>query len=107
MAAALPSGTSAGDLKALVGDVKGRLGGRPAVVALFGEVDGTVPFVVAVTDAALATGVKAGALVKSFLADVDGRGGGRPELAQGSGTRPAGVDAAIASLRVTLGGSNG
>jgi alanyl-tRNA synthetase len=107
VAAALPSGTSAADLRALAGDVRGRLGGRPAVVALFGEDEGTVPFVVAVTEAALGAGVKAGTLVKTFLPDVEGRGGGRPELAQGSGTRPAGVDAAIASLRVALGGSNG
>ncbi len=107
VATALPSGTSAGDLKALVGDVKGRLAGRPAVVALFGEADGTVPFVVAVTEAGLAAGVKAGDLVKSFLPDIAGRGGGRPELAQGSGTNVAGTDAAIASLCATLSGSNG
>ncbi len=107
VAATLPTGTSAGDLRALAGDVRGRLGGRAAVVALFGEVDGTVPFVVALTDAAVSAGLKAGDLVRAFAPDIDGRGGGRPELAQGSGTRPTGADAAIASLAVTLGGPNG
>ncbi|MEO5832564.1 MAG: alanine--tRNA ligase, partial [Nakamurella sp.] len=107
VAARLPAGTSATDLKSLVGDVRGRLGSRSAVIALFGHADGTVPFAVALTDAAVTAGLKAGDLVKSFLPDIAGRGGGRPELAQGSGTNPAGADAAITSLRVRLGSPNG
>jgi alanyl-tRNA synthetase len=86
-------------LRALASDVRGRLHGRAGVVALFGEVDGAVPFVVALTDAAISTGLDAGALVRGFAPLIGGRGGGRAELAQGSGTNPAAVDRAIADLR--------
>ena len=77
------------------------------MVALFGEVDGTVPFVVAVTDAGLAAGLEAGELVNrscptSPAAAVAARSWPRDRVR----TRPASA-AAIASLRATLGGSNG
>ena len=44
---------SANDLRSLVGDIKGKLGAEPGVVALIAEGDnGSVPYVVAVNDAA-------------------------------------------------------
>jgi alanyl-tRNA synthetase len=102
VAATAPAGVSAGDLRALATDVRGRLGGRPAVVALFGPSDDAVSFVVATTPAAVDRGLRAGDLVKSFLSDIEGRGGGKPDLAQGGGSRPAGVPAAISTLRAAL-----
>ncbi len=102
VAAALPGGLSAGDLRSLATDVRSRFGERSAAVALFSETDGAVSFAVAATPAAVAAGVKSGDLVAAFAADVDGRGGGRPDLAQGGGSRPDGVNAAIASLRARL-----
>ncbi|MTD17304.1 alanine--tRNA ligase [Nakamurella sp. YIM 132087] len=96
--AATSPGTSAGDLRTLATDVRGRLQDRPAVVALLAPAEGSVPFVVALTPGAVASGLAAGTLVKSFLPDIAGRGGGRPDMAQGGGTDPSGADRALAAL---------
>ncbi len=97
------SGETAGDLRTLVGDIRGRLGSEPAVVALIAEADGgTVPYVVATNPAAVDIGLRANELVKHLSEAVDGRGGGKPELAQGSGKNPAGIDGALAALRAEI-----
>ena len=106
VAAAAPEGTSAADLRTLATDVRGRLAGRPAVVALFAPSGEAVSFVVALTPEAVGSGRKAGDLVKSFRDSIGGRGGGRPDLAQGGGTKPAGVGDAIAALKGALGGAS-
>ncbi|MCB0928488.1 MAG: alanine--tRNA ligase [Mycolicibacterium insubricum] len=94
---------SAGDLRALVGDIRGKLGSDPAVVALIAHgADGAVPFVVAVNPAAVDLGLSANDLVKALGAAVDGRGGGKADQAQGSGRNPAGIDAALAALRAEI-----
>jgi alanyl-tRNA synthetase len=103
VAAAVPGGVAPADLRALASDVRGRLGARPGVVALFGADDaGKVSFVVATTAAARDAGLAAGKLVPVFAPAVGGRGGGKPDLAQGGGTDPSGVPAAIDALRREL-----
>jgi alanyl-tRNA synthetase len=103
VAAAVPGGVAPADLRALASDVRGRLGARPGVVALFGADDaGKVSFVVATTAAARDAGLAAGKLVPVFAPAVGGRGGGKPDLAQGGGTDPSGVAAAIDALRREL-----
>ena len=97
-----PAGTSAGDLRALASDVRGRLGTRPGVVALFGTEGDRVSFVVATTATARERGLAAGKLIPSFAAAVAGRGGGKPDLAQGGGSNPAGVPEAVRALRDAL-----
>ena len=99
VAAAVPEGVSGNDLRALASDVRGRLGARPGVVALFSATDGKVSFVVATTSAARDRGLAAGKLVPAFAAGVGGRGGGKPDLAQGGGSDPSGVPAALDALR--------
>ena len=102
----MAGGMSAGDLRTLVGDIKGKLGGDPAVVALIAEGDDdSVPYVVAVNPAAQDLGLSANDLVKQLGAPVNGRGGGKADLAQGSGQGAAGIDAALAALRAELGRS--
>ncbi len=102
----MAGGMSAGDLRTLVGDIKGKLGGDPAVVALIAEGDDdSVPYVVAVNPAAQDLGLSANDLVKQLGASVNGRGGGKADLAQGSGKGAAGIDAALAALRAELGRS--
>jgi alanyl-tRNA synthetase len=97
------SGETAGDLRNLVGDIRGRLGSEPAVVALIAEGDnGAVPYVVAANPAAVDLGLRANELVKEVNAALDGRGGGKAELAQGSGKNPAGIDVALAALRAEI-----
>lgn len=102
----MAGGMSAADLRTLVGDIKGKLGSDPAVVALIAEGDDdAVPYVVAVNPAAQDLGLSANDLVKQVGAAVNGRGGGKADLAQGSGKGAAGIDAALAALRAELGRS--
>ena len=102
----MAGGMSAADLRTLVGDIRGKLGSDPAVVALIaegpeGSAD-TVPYVVAVNPAAQDLGLSANELVKQLGASVNGRGGGKADLAQGSGKGAAGIDAALAALRAEI-----
>ena len=106
----MPAGMTAGDLRTLVGDIRGRLGSEPGVVVLIGDgVHGkdddtaiSVPFVVAANPAAQDGGALANDLVAVVAAAVGGRGGGKADLAQGSGSDPAGIDAALAAVRAAL-----
>ncbi|MEZ0339778.1 alanine--tRNA ligase [Mycobacterium sp. pV006] len=102
----MAGGMSANDLRSLVGDIRGKLGSDPGVVALLSEGDDdTVPFVVAVNPAAQDLGLRANELVKVLGAAVNGRGGGKADLAQGSGKGAAGIDAALAAVRAEIGRS--
>ncbi|MDT5241335.1 MAG: alanyl-tRNA synthetase, partial [Mycobacterium sp.] len=99
----MAGGISAADLRSLVGDIRGKLGSDPAVVALIAEGEGdSVPFVVATTPTAQDLGLSANDLVKTLGAAVNGRGGGKADLAQGSGSGAAGIDAALAALRAEV-----
>jgi alanyl-tRNA synthetase len=102
----MAGGMSAADLRTLVGDIRGKLGSDPAVVALIAEGENdSVPFVVAVNPAAQDLGLRANELVKQLGTAVHGRGGGKADLAQGSGKGAAGIDAALAALRAEIGRS--
>ena len=105
VAAALPDGVSGGELRTLAADVRGRLGSRPGVVALFSADGAKIAFVVATTGQARDAGHAAGTLVARLAPAVGGRGGGKPDMAQGSGTRPEGVTEAIVVLRAAVGGT--
>jgi alanyl-tRNA synthetase len=99
VAAVVADAISGNDLRKLAGEVRNRLGSRPGVVALFSADGGRVSFVVATTAGARDRGFAAGKLVPVFGPSVGGRGGGKPDLAQGGGTDPSGVTAAIEALR--------
>ncbi len=101
----LPDGINTGDLRTLVGDIRGKLAGQPAVIALASAGGKGAAYAVAVTEPAVRTGIKAGDLVKAFGQYVDGKGGGKPELAQGSGANAAGIGAGLEHVRQILSGS--
>jgi alanyl-tRNA synthetase len=105
VALAAPDGIGGADLRTLATEVRNRLGARSGVVALFSAADGKVNFVVATTKAARDAGLAAGQLVPAFAPAIGGRGGGKPDMAQGGGTEPAGVAAAIAALTSELAAS--
>jgi alanyl-tRNA synthetase len=91
-----PGGLGGGDLRTLALDVRGRLpADRPAVVLLASEAGGKVALVAVVNQAAVERGVSAGDLIKVAAPAVGGRGGGKPDVAQGGGTDPAGIPAAL------------
>ena len=100
----VPDGVDGNALRALAGEIKGRLGSRPGVVALFSADPGTskVSFVVAVNADAQDRGLAAGKLVPSFSGEIGGRGGGKADMAQGGGNNPDGIPAAIRALRTGL-----
>ncbi|UOX84653.1 alanine--tRNA ligase [Amycolatopsis sp. FBCC-B4732] len=91
-------------LRALASDIRGRLGSRPGVVALFSPAGEKLSFVVATTKAAQDKGIAAGKLVPSFAGKIGGRGGGKPDMAQGGGTNPAGAAEAVTALRSAIAG---
>jgi alanyl-tRNA synthetase len=94
---------AAADLRSLVGDIRGKLGSDPAVVALIAEGEGgSVPYVIAANPAAQDLGIKANELIKQLAGAVDGRGGGKPDLAQGSGKDPSGIETALDALRAEI-----
>ncbi|OBA76800.1 alanine--tRNA ligase [Mycobacterium sp. 1554424.7] len=96
----MSSGMTAADLRSLVGDIRGKLGSDPAVVALICEGENqTVPYAVAANAAAQDLGIRANELIKQLAGAVDGRGGGKADLAQGSGKDPSGIDAALDAVR--------
>ncbi len=78
----------------------------PGIIAL--GLDADEPAVwVTVSDDLVASGVSAGALVRSMAGHIDGKGGGRPEMAQAMGTRRDGLGDAFAALAAELRAASG
>ena len=100
---AAPAGMDAAQLREVVVQVKGRHRSDVPVV-LFGTVvaDGKVSAIATANDAAIALGVGANELLAAALPLLGGRGGGKPDLAQGGGTNPEGVAAAIDAVKATI-----
>jgi alanyl-tRNA synthetase len=99
VAARVPDGTAADDLRTLVLDVRQRIGGgRPAVVALFTVSNGRPLTVIATNDGARERGLKAGDLVRGAAKALGGGGGGKPDVAQGGGQDASAVPEAIATV---------
>ncbi|UOY02784.1 alanine--tRNA ligase [Blastococcus sp. PRF04-17] len=90
-----PAGLGGGDLRTLALDVRGRLADRPAVVLLASEAGGKVALVAALNPAALDRGLSANDVLRAAAGPVGGRGGGKADVAQGGGTDPAGIPAAL------------
>jgi alanyl-tRNA synthetase len=97
-----PDGANAGDLRTLALDVRGRISGRPGVVAVVGAANGRASVVVAVNDAARERGVSANALVKLAASALGGSGGGKDDVAQGGGTEVGAADAALKQVAEAL-----
>src|SRR5688500_14895099 len=91
-----PAGLGGGDLRTLALDIRGRLpDAAPTVILLASESGGKVALVAALNPAALARGLSANDLLRAAAPPVGGRGGGKADVAQGGGTDPAGIPAAL------------
>jgi alanyl-tRNA synthetase len=71
---------------------------KSAAIVLASVADGKVALIAGVTSD-LTGKVKAGELVNHVAQQVGGKGGGRPDMAQAGGTDPAGLPAALQSVR--------
>jgi len=95
-----PGGVSAGDLRSLALDVRGRLPqGDPAVVVLAAPGDKGVTFVAAVNETGQNAGLAAGDVIKVFAPALGARGGGKADLAQGAGGDAAKLTEAFTAVR--------
>ena len=69
------------------------------VMVLASEIDGRPQIVVAVSDALVKDGVRAGDLIKPIAQVVGGGGGGRPQMAQAGGKDSSKISAALERAR--------
>ncbi|MGW5364005.1 alanine--tRNA ligase [Actinopolymorpha pittospori] len=100
----VPDGASAGDLRKLALDVRGRMPReRPAVVAVVGAAGGRPSVVVAINDEARTWRLSAGELVRIAAGVLGGGGGGKDDVAQGGGTDPSKADDALRQVEYAVG----
>jgi len=98
-----PAGTTGDLVRQLALDVRGRLAAdRPGVVLVAAGGD-RVTLVAAVNDAARARGLSANALLREAAVAVDGKGGGKDDVAQGGGTKAAGIAEALTRAEHRIG----
>ena len=93
---------SSDDVRALATSVRGRLNESPTVIVLAAEVEGKATVIVATTASARDAGAKAGALARIASGVLGGGGGGKDDLAQGGGTDPSAISAAIEAVLAEL-----
>jgi len=95
-----PDGLDPAGLRDLALTTRKRAGqDLPAVVLALSASDGKVAAVAAVNDTAQKAGIAANAVLAAALAQIDGRGGGKADVAQGGGSKPEGIDAALTAGR--------
>ena len=105
-----PAGTPADLVRQLALDIRGRLApDRPGAVLVVAG-GARVTLVAAVNDAGRARGLSANTVLREAAAAVGGKGGGKDDVAQGGGSDPAGIPAALVRAehvigRVATGGS--
>ena len=100
--AVLPDGITGDDLRKIALDLKARA--TQSAIALISSNDGKPVLVVAVSDAAKAAGLKAGALVKIGSTILGGGGGGKDDFAQGGGIDSSKSQIALQAIVESLSG---
>jgi len=98
----LADGIAADNLRLIALDLRAR--NANTVVALTSVVEEKIVLVVAVSDDARASGVKAGALVKLGSAILGGGGGGKDDFAQGGGSDRTKIAAALDAIELAIAG---
>ncbi|MCU1599826.1 MAG: alaS [Frankiales bacterium] len=96
-----PDGTPGDLVRNLALDIRGRLTGPGAVVIAAGG--NRVTLVAAVNADGQARGLSANDLLRESAVLVDGKGGGKDDIAQGGGTNPAGIIAALEAAEHLVG----
>jgi alanyl-tRNA synthetase len=102
---AAPDGLDGGALRDLALATRAKAGqDRPVVVLVMSVTDGKVAAVSAVNDTGQAAGLTARDVLAAALPSIQGRGGGKADVAQGGGSDPSGVTAALSAARASLEG---
>ena len=99
----LADGIPADNLREIALDLRAR--NAKSVVALTSVVDAKIVLVVAVSEGARASQVKAGALVKVASAILGGGGGGKDDFAQGGGTETTKIPEAMKAIELAIAGN--
>ena len=94
-------GLETGPLREMMDQVRTRH--RSAVIALASQLSEEKVALLVSVSPDLQGRADAGALLKAMAPHVGGRGGGKKDLAQGGGSNPAGIPAALEALRTLLG----
>ena len=87
------AGADTGALRTAVDQLKSRL--KSAVIVLASVEESSKVVLVAGVTADQTSRIRAGELVGAIAARIGGRGGGKPDFAQGGGSNPAALDAAL------------
>lgn len=95
----IPAGSDRNALLAALDAVKARHGESAILLASPDDEEGKVSIVATVPQALIGKGLKAGDWVREASQACGGKGGGRPDSAQGGGTEPAKINAAIDAAR--------
>jgi alanyl-tRNA synthetase len=95
----IPAGSDRNALLAALDAVRARHGESAILLASPDDEEGKVSIVAAVPQALIGKGLKAGDWVREASQACGGKGGGRPDSAQGGGTEPAKINAAIDAAR--------
>ena len=103
IATQIGDGIVADDLRKIALDLRAR--SADSVVVLVSVVEGKLVLVAAVSDAARAKGIKAGALVKIGSTILGGGGGGKDDFAQGGGISITEVETALGAITKALSGN--
>lgn len=98
----LADGINADNLRQIALDLKARRSN--SVIALTSVVEEKVVLVVAVSDDARNSGVKAGSLVKLASSILGGGGGGKDDFAQGGGTDQSKISQALDAIELAIAG---
>ena len=93
---------SVDDIRNLAVLLRDKMGQQPTVAAVLASVDSKPMIVVAVNQAAQASGVHAGNLVKIASSVLGGGGGGKADIAQGGGLDLSQIESAIAAIKNAL-----
>ncbi len=94
--------SSADELRSAATDLRAKVAQESAVVAVFGVLKAKPMVVIATTETARESGIKAGALVGIAAKVLGGGGGGKPDIAQGGGSDVTRIPSAITEISQML-----
>ena len=94
--------SSVDDLRTVVTGIREKVAGENFIALAIGVLDGKPMLVIATTESARNSGLKAGALVRAASAVLGGGGGGKDDIAQGGGSDVNKISQAISAVKEAI-----